>query len=115
MAEADEKARLAASNTGEPDMVNEYDGEEFWTKYGLSWQSFQKKHYGKGVVELDRVMKPRHMQMIAIGGAIGTGLFVGSGSALAKGGPASLLICFLLMGFVVFNVGGWPWNTSFVD
>jgi amino acid transporter len=32
------------------------------------------------------------MQMIAIGGAIGAGLFVGSGGALHKGGPAALVI-----------------------
>lgn len=37
-------------------------------------------------------LKNRHLQMIAIGGAIGTGLLVGSGTALRTGGPASLLI-----------------------
>lgn len=37
-------------------------------------------------------LKNRHLQMIAIGGSIGTGLFVGSGSALAVGGPASLIV-----------------------
>ncbi|KAF3119254.1 hypothetical protein TWF703_003561 [Orbilia oligospora] len=41
---------------------------------------------------LHRKLKGRHMQMIAIGGSIGTGLFVGSGSALQSGGPASLVI-----------------------
>lgn len=41
--------------------------------------------------KLHRDLKGRHMQMIAIGGAIGAGLFVGSGSALHNGGPASLV------------------------
>ena len=44
------------------------------------------------------------MQMIAIGGAIGTGLFIGSGSALATGGPAGLLIAFGSVGIMLFCV-----------
>lgn len=51
---------------------------------------------------LARTLKSRHLQMIAIGGAIGTGLFVGSGSSLATGGPASLLIAFFLTGVMLF-------------
>lgn len=51
---------------------------------------------------LERRLKGRHLQMIAIGGSIGTGLFVGSGSALASGGPASLLIAFALIGIMLY-------------
>lgn len=51
---------------------------------------------------LERHLKGRHLQMIAIGGSIGTGLFVGSGSALASGGPASLLIAFGLIGIMLY-------------
>lgn len=40
--------------------------------------------------------------MIAIGGSIGTGLFVGSGKALATGGPASLVIAFSLVGVMMY-------------
>lgn len=40
-----------------------------------------------------------------IGGSIGAGFFVGSGGALAKGGPASLLIDFAIIGVMMFNVG----------
>lgn len=47
-------------------------------------------------------LKDRHLQMIAIGGSIGTGLFVGSGSALAQGGPASLVIAYGLIGIMLF-------------
>ncbi|KAK4542121.1 hypothetical protein LTR36_007152 [Oleoguttula mirabilis] len=51
---------------------------------------------------LHRSLKGRHLQMIAIGGSIGTGLFVGSGSALATGGPASVVICFILIGIMLY-------------
>ncbi|KAF9879024.1 amino acid permease [Colletotrichum karsti] len=51
---------------------------------------------------LVRRLKGRHLQMIAIGGSIGTGLFVASGTALEVGGPASLLIAFSLVGAMLY-------------
>ncbi|RMD41403.1 hypothetical protein DV735_g3743, partial [Chaetothyriales sp. CBS 134920] len=47
---------------------------------------------------LHQKLKSRHMQMIAIGGSIGAGLFVGSGGALRNGGPASVLLGFIIVG-----------------
>lgn len=44
-----------------------------------------------------KVLDQRHLTMIAIGGTLGTGLFIGLGESLASG-PASLLIGFLLVG-----------------
>lgn len=47
---------------------------------------------------LKRTLKSRHLIMIAIGGSIGTGLFVGSGEALATGGPLALIIGWSIAG-----------------
>lgn len=47
-------------------------------------------------------LKNRHLSMIAIGGVIGAGLFVGSGGGIAKAGPAILLSYLLVGAMVVF-------------
>ncbi|KAL8283798.1 hypothetical protein RQP46_005230 [Phenoliferia psychrophenolica] len=91
--------------------------ESVWTRMGLSWESYKRApgatggqrvagtagNDGLGEGEnpmLQQKMKPRHLQMIAVGGSIGTGLFVGSGQALRNGGPAGVLIAWTLIGMV---------------
>jgi amino acid transporter len=51
-----------------------------------------------------RGLKSRHAQMIALGGTIGTGLFVGSGQTLALGGPAFIFVSYVTMTFLVYCV-----------
>ncbi|CAO1611489.1 amino acid permease [Brochothrix thermosphacta] len=51
--------------------------------------------------KLERNLSNRHVQLIAIGGAIGTGLFLGAGKTIHLAGP-SLLLVYLIVGIVVF-------------
>ncbi|KAF8321172.1 hypothetical protein DL93DRAFT_1609088 [Clavulina sp. PMI_390] len=52
-----------------------------------------------------RRLEPRHVHLLAIGGTIGTAVFLGVGSALTAGGPLSLLI-----GFTFWSSVGWAVN-----
>ncbi|MCC3379068.1 amino acid permease [Paenibacillus farraposensis] len=50
---------------------------------------------------LTRGLKNRHVQLMAIGGAIGTGLFLGAGKSIHLAGP-SILIAYIITGMVLF-------------
>lgn len=131
---SDEKV-AAPQPTVESTSENELNGEwreqeSFATRNGLNLKSFQRRPKGGPLVVLDKSMKTRHLHMIAIGGSIGAGFFVGSGKALAQGGPASLLLDFSIMGVMIFNVvyalgelavmypvsgGFYTYSTRFID
>ncbi|CAK7013067.1 Lysine-specific permease [Saezia sanguinis] len=51
---------------------------------------------------LKRDLKARHLTMIAIGGSIGTGLFVASGATVANAGPAGALLSYIIIGVMVY-------------
>ncbi|MCP3020637.1 amino acid permease [Cupriavidus basilensis] len=51
---------------------------------------------------LRRTLRARHLTMIAIGGSIGTGLFVASGATIAQAGPGGALAAYILIGAMVY-------------
>ncbi|QUC18752.1 uncharacterized protein UV8b_02993 [Ustilaginoidea virens] len=99
-------------------------------RYGTHYYDLRLATLESANTGLARKLKGRHLQMIAIGGSIGTGLFVASGKALHSGGPASLLIAFSIVGLllyctcqalgelaVLFPIAGSfsSWATRFID
>ena len=52
---------------------------------------------------LKRALSNRHIQLLAIGGAIGTGLFMGSGKTISVAGP-SVIFVYMIIGFMLFFV-----------
>ncbi|GAA5847186.1 hypothetical protein JCM9279_006129 [Rhodotorula babjevae] len=84
----------------------------------------------KGQANLHRRLNARQITFIGFSGGIGTGLFIGTGSAYAKAGPAGLLLAYLVVGSILWCVmqsiselgtliptaGSFPhWASRFID
>lgn len=54
--------------------------------------------------ELHRNLTPRHINLIALGGAIGTGLFVATGASVSSAGPGGALLSYAIIGLAVYFV-----------
>ena len=54
------------------------------------------------MTELSQKLKSRHINMIALGGSIGTGIFLASGYAIAIGGPGGALLAYAVMAVIVY-------------
>ena len=88
--------------TGQKSPVHSYEPYDI-----LSHADVEKLGYDpedSGIGELKRGLNSRHVQFISLAGAIGTGLFVGSGAALSQCGPAALLIGYLILSFFVWAI-----------
>lgn len=99
----------------EPDYVVEQNGDdtpadEHLGKYGAregAKASEAKDIYGdiqtaEEYGYVSRGLKSRHIQFIALGGTIGTGLFLGIGRAFTQAGPLSVLLGYILTGLAVY-------------
>ncbi|ARP70436.1 amino acid permease [Streptomyces pluripotens] len=62
-----------------------------------------RAEHGEGGEGYHRGLGSRQIQMIAIGGAIGTGLFLGAGKGISKAGP-SLILAYAIAGLVIFLI-----------
>lgn len=92
----------------DPEKQTDYDDvlSRHTAEYNLSVQMSNPQfntQAGKGQ-ELKKALEARHLSMIAIGGALGTGLLIGTGSALRSAGPGGVFIAYTMIGFVVFMV-----------
>ncbi|ORY53388.1 APC amino acid permease [Leucosporidium creatinivorum] len=108
------------ATTTRPEQTYDPSKESRWTRLGLSLESFKRAPGSTGGLKaegeqadplaasvnplLQQKLKPRHLNMIAMGGSIGTGLFVGVGQALRNGGPGGVLIAWSVIGVMLFNI-----------
>ncbi|CAD6439283.1 a61c5c97-eda8-4861-a942-97df7789b8d0 [Sclerotinia trifoliorum] len=69
----------------------------------LQSQDDEPKEFAE-IKELRRGLAQRHIQMIALAGTIGTGLFLGSGKAIARAGPLGALLGYTFVGILVSGV-----------
>lgn len=92
------EVELTESNIKDTNSENEKSDDQFYSSFcDTSVSSVQ--HVGT-----KRLLKPRHIDLISIGGSIGTGLFVTIGYGLMNGGCGNLLIAFFLQGIIIYIV-----------
>ncbi|KAB8218319.1 amino acid permease/ SLC12A domain-containing protein [Aspergillus novoparasiticus] len=85
-------------NTAAPGLLSTTDNDSEAQTCSHSSSETQNLFNSYGAV------KPNQVTLIAIGGAINTGLMIASGNALAKYGPASVLISYTIVGILVYHV-----------
>lgn len=92
---------ITADQTKEYDNYEKREHEEGKIQYGDSDVASIKATYDS----THRQLRPRHIQLIGIGGTIGTALYVQIGRGLLNGGPGSLFLAFTL--WYVMTLGDW--------
>lgn len=77
------------------------------------WVGFAARELTHTDDGVKRGMEQRHLQMYALAGTLGTGLFLTSGKAISHGGPAGALLAYITMGAIIFSMSGY-WLQPFV-
>lgn len=72
--------------------------KSFWSKFNMFSTNIDPNH------NTERRLKQRHIDLISIGGSIGTALFVTIGGGLMNGGCANLLVSFFIHGMIIYVV-----------
>jgi amino acid transporter len=92
------------SNT--PDLLSEKGAMKENVEQGAELSRSESLAPGESGPETStkRGLKSRHAQMIALGGTIGTGLFVGAGQGLKMGGPLFLLLAYIIITLLLYGV-----------
>ncbi|KAK1752395.1 general amino-acid permease [Echria macrotheca] len=98
----DDRERIARGDDGEEGDDGEDGRDHHDRHHGAHYFDLAAANYTTAHTSLARELKGRHLQMIAIGGSIGTGLFVASGKSLSMGGPASLLVAYGFIGIMLY-------------
>ncbi|EEY22799.1 hypothetical protein ACHAQF_003938 [Verticillium nonalfalfae] len=99
-----EKGYDSHSPRGAPDVEHRGDAVEFAGDVNFKTLNDGTPDLVAQNDQLHRGLKSRHIQFLALGGAIGTGLFVGSGAILSVVGPAPLFMGYLSMMLIVWNI-----------
>lgn len=104
-ASAEKSSYLVGPAQGDSDSVPSYTYPHANADADGDVEQSRTNVYGVGGVgNTHRRLTARHVTFIGFGGGIGTGLFIGTGSALAKAGPAGLLLAYIIVGAILWCV-----------
>ncbi|QLQ78754.1 hypothetical protein HG537_0B01030 [Torulaspora globosa] len=102
------KSELNRKNSVKTEVIDQGDEDgRFIGEESNGSAGFDDDYIHEGQVheaEVKRALKPRHIGMIALGGTIGTGLFIGIATPLTNAGPVGALIAYLFMGTLAYAV-----------
>ena len=91
-------AEEAAARERKASLINEEKGYTVGEAADVYGDIQEAEQYGY----VTRGLKSRHIQFIALGGTIGTGLFLGIGRALTQAGPLSILLGYTITGVAIY-------------